>query len=459
MQKIDFTTLAHIYFIGIGGVSMSGLAKILQKKGFRVSGSDMQESELSKELEKAGIPVDYRQTGENLGKEVDYVVYTAAIRPDHPEYQKAVALGIPLVSRAALLGQIMQEFEEAIAVSGTHGKTSTTGMLTHILLEGAYDPTVSIGGILESIGGNLRLGGDKVFLTEACEYTNSFLDLHPSIEIILNIEADHLDFFTDLEDIRRSFGRFIERMDERGLLVIDSSVPQYEKLCENFKGKLVTSGKKGADVWAEQISFDEEGRVSFRYTAFGQEGGEVRLALTGEHNVYNALAAIAVALHLGIDRESIKRGLESFGGAKRRFEKKGVLPGNIQIIDDYAHHPREIEVSLKAARKRPHGRLVCVFQPHTYTRTKAFLQEFAEALSLADVIVLAKIYAARETQDLGVSSEDIAKLLLRAGKEAYYIDNFDDLETFLLEKLSPQDMCITMGAGDIVKVGERLLGN
>lgn len=458
MDKIDLRKVAHIYFVGIGGVSMSGLARILLKRGFKISGSDINRTELTRQLEELGVNIRYTQVEENITKDIDYVVYTAAIHSDHPEYKKAKELGISLINRAVLLGEIMQDFQKSIAVSGTHGKTTTTAMLSHILLGANLDPTISIGGVLDIIGGNIRIGSGDIFLTEACEYTNSFLDLKPSIEVILNVEADHLDFFKDIEDIRKSFKSFISKLDEKGCLVINSDIENYEELVSDFQGKLIRIGSKNADIVAKDISFDERAFVSFSYTAYGKDMGSISLLTTGEHNVYNALAAIGLALYLGIDAEDIKKGLASFSGAKRRFEHKGKLRGDIDIIDDYAHHPQEIEASIKAARNYKAKRVVVVFQPHTYTRTKAFLNEFAAALSLADVIVLAKIYAARETDNLGISSKDIADILEVLGKEVYYIDNFDDIETFLLEKLCPQDMCITMGAGDIVKVGEKLLG-
>ena len=458
MENIDLKKAAHVYFIGIGGVSMSGLAKILLKKGFAISGSDMNRSNLTADLEDMGVVINYNQVAGNITKDIDYIVYTAAIHENHKEYAKAKELGIPLINRAVLLGKIMEDFKRAIAISGTHGKTTTTAMLSHILLEAKLDPTVSIGGVLDIIGGNILIGGDEIFLTEACEYTNSFLDMSPNIEVILNVEADHLDFFKDIDDIRASFKKFIDKLDKNGTLVINSSIKDYDKLVEDFKGKLIRVGENNADIIAKDIVFDERGFVSFSYTAFSKDMGRISLLTTGEHNVYNALAAIGVALDLGIDAESIRKGLGGFVGAKRRFEHKGRLIGDIDIIDDYAHHPQEIEASLKAARKYPNKRVVVVFQPHTYTRTKALLSEFAKALSLADIIVLAKIYPARETDDLGISSLDIVRLIEKEGKEVYYMDNFNDIETFLLEKLCPQDMCITMGAGDIVKVGENLLG-
>lgn len=459
MQDINFKKGAHIYFIGIGGVSMSGLAKILLKYSYRVSGSDMTISELTKDLEKHNVDINYEQVSENIDSSIDYVIYTAAIHSDHPEYRKAKELGIPLITRAKLLAYIMSKFESSIAVSGTHGKTSTTAMLSHILLKNECDPTISIGGNLDIINGNIRIGKEnKVFITEACEYTNSFLDLKPSVGIILNVEEDHLDFFKDLADIRLSFKKFIDRIDDNGTIVINANIKEYKNLIDNFSGKIITACNESADVYAKEIEYDEFAYSSFLLVAFGKEYGRIKLKAPGAHNIENALCAIATALSLGIEFNIIKDALETFVGAKRRFELKGVLGNNIKIVDDYAHHPQEIEASLKAARKIKINKLLCIFQPHTYTRTKFLLKEFAQALSLADIIVLAKIYPARETDTLGISSLDIAKILEEKGKEVYYIDNFEDIERFVLKKLSTNDMCITMGAGDVVKIGESLLG-
>lgn len=454
-MNIDFNSMKHIYFIGIGGISMSGLAEILLKRGLKVSGSDANDSELIKRLMGDGIQVNIGQYAENITEDIDLIVYTAAISAENPELIRAKELGIPCISRASLLGFLMDSYKEAIAISGTHGKTSTTSMLSHILMYADTDPTISVGGILPLIGGNIRIGGEDIFLTEACEYTNSFLELNPSIEVILNVEEDHLDFFTDIEDIRNSFKAFVQRLRKGGTVIINEKIDRWEELV-GAEARRITIGTDKADILAKNPVTDHEGNISFDVFAFGEELGRVALHIGGEHNMENALAAIAAAYALGIDVEDMKQGLGTYHGVKRRFEKKGEL-GNIEIIDDYAHHPSEIEACLKLART--YGkRVICIFQPHTYTRTKAFLQEFADSLALADTVILAKIYPARETDTLGVSSDDIAKLLKVKGKEVYYIESFDDIETFLLENLKEGDMCITMGAGDIVKVGEKLLG-
>lgn len=458
MYQIDFKKPQAVHFIGIGGISMSGLAEILLQAGFTVSGSDLKESELTKRLEKNGARIFYGQRAENISDEMEIVVYTAAIHSDNPEYAEVVRRKIPMLSRAELLGQLMRNYGQAVAISGTHGKTTTTSMLTEILLAADADPTISVGGILHSIGGNIRVGSRDVFVTEACEYTNSFLSFFPTLEVILNIEEDHLDFFKDLDDIRHSFRLFAEKLDENGLLVINSDISNYQEICEGLSCKVVTVGHGAdSDYSAADISYDAFARAQFTLLEKGKETGMIRLGVPGEHNVYNALAAIAAAKEMGISDEAIAAGLAAFLGTDRRFQKKGEIAG-VTVIDDYAHHPQEIAATLSAAKNYPHKKLWCVFQPHTYTRTKAFLDEFAEALSAADEVILADIYAARETDTLGVSSGMIAERIEKLGTPAQYFPTFDEIETFILSNCSTGDLLITMGAGDIVKVGERLLG-
>lgn len=458
MYQIDFKKPESIYFMGIGGISMSGLAEILLREGFRVSGSDARESELTSRLEKKGAKVYYGHRAENLTAGIDAVVYTAAIHPGNPEYDEAVRRGIPMLSRAELLGQVMRNYRQAVAIAGTHGKTTTTSMVTEILLAAEADPTISVGGILPSIGGNIRVGSQELFVTEACEYTNSFLSFYPTVGIILNIEADHLDFFKDLDDIRRSFRMFAERLPEDGILIISSDIEHYEELAEGLACRVITVGMdKKSDYSASKICYDEFACPTFTLCESGEPTQEVSLSVPGEHNVHNALAAIAAAKVLGVPGKALLKGLKGYTGTNRRFEKKGVV-GGVTIIDDYAHHPQEIAATLKAAKNYPHKKLWCVFQPHTYTRTKAFLEEFAQALSMADEVVLADIYAARETDNLGISSRDIAGRIEQMGTKANYFPTFDEIETFILENCSGGDLLITMGAGDIVKVGDRLLG-
>ena len=453
---IDFSTAKHIYFIGIGGISMSALARILVQKGINVSGSDIKESELTKKLEGEGIEVKYTQVAENITPDIDYVVYTAAISKDNPEFKKAQELNIPLVNRASLLSDIMKGYKYSIGVSGTHGKTSTTSMLSHILIEAKKDPTISVGGMLPLIGGNLKIGKEEFFLTEACEYTNSFLELSPNVEVILNIEADHLDFFKDLDDIRKSFKKFIAKLDDNGILVINEKISNKEELLDGFSGKVYSFGLGKGYVNAKNINYDFEGKAEFDLYVEDKYTGKIKLSVYGEHNILNALAAIATGMALD-SLEDIKRGLEGYGGVHRRFEIKGTVKG-LTVIDDYAHHPGEIEATIEAAKKLKYKRLCVVFQPHTYSRTKALLEDFARVLSKADLVVLADIYAAREKDTLGVSSKDIETLINKKSQKAYYFPTFDEIESFVLSKLDKGDICITMGAGDIYKLGEDILG-
>ncbi len=465
MYKINFKQPVHVHFIGIGGISMSGLAEILLKEGFRVSGSDNKESALTDRLKQLGAAVFCRQQASNIIPGIDVVVYTAAIHEDNEEYQEALRQNLPMLSRAELLGQLMTNYKVPVAVSGTHGKTTTTSMLSHILLAADLDPTISVGGILKAIGGNIRVGGSEVFVTEACEYTNSFLHFFPNIGIILNIDADHLDFFKDLDDIRNSFHKFAKLLPENGTLIINNSIPNLSEITADLSCKIITYGNDTKNTGsggyppayiASNISHNDLGEASFDLYRQGNFVSRINLSVNGDHNVSNALAAIAAADLLDVSVDAIKEGLRSFHGTDRRFELKGMLNG-VTIIDDYAHHPTEIQASLAAAKNYPHREIWCVFQPHTYTRTKALFREFVDALCETDHVVLADIYAARETDTLGISSKDIADALKEKGCDAYYFSSFQDIEDFCTRICQKGDLLITMGAGDVVNIGEDLL--
>lgn len=457
MYKINFHQPAHVHFIGIGGISMSGLAEILLKEGFTISGSDNKESALTDHLSNLGANIFYGQKASNIIPGIDVVVYTAAIHEDNEEFQAAVQQGLPMLSRAELLGQLMTNYDVPIAVSGTHGKTTTTSMLSHILLAGEMDPTISVGGILKAIGGNIRVGDSGLFVTEACEYTNSFLHFFPKIGIILNIDEDHLDFFKDLADIRNSFRKFAELLPEDGTLIINGNIPDLGEIIDGLKCRVLVYGNDSSmDYSATNISHNNLGEASFDLVKSGTFFDRISLSVNGDHNVSNALASIVAADLLDIPVETMKKGLKEFHGTNRRFEHKGDING-ITIIDDYAHHPTEINASLTAAKNYPHREIWCIFQPHTYTRTKALFPEFVEALSHTDHIILADIYAARETDTLGISSRDIADALIENGRDAYYFPSFKEIEDFCMEKCQKGDLLITMGAGDVVNIGEDLL--
>ncbi len=463
MYTIDLNIPKHVYFMGIGGISMSGLAQILKDRGFLVSGSDAKHSPMTERLEELGISIHYPQKAENIQAAaatapIDVVVYTSAIHPDNPEFAAVVASGIPMLTRAELLGQIMQAYKMPVAISGTHGKTTTTSMISKILLEADTDPTLSIGGVLKDIEGNTRIGHSDYFVAEACEYTNSFLSLFPRIGVVLNIDADHLDFFKDLDDIRHSFKVFSGLIPADGHLVINGEIENLPYITEGLSCPVVTYGLASSyDYYATDITYGNLGNASF--TAHCKDGRSfpVTLHVPGKHNVYNALAAIATADLLQISDTAVQSGLSDFTGTNRRFEYKGTV-GGVTIVDDYAHHPTEIRATLSAAANYPHKSLWCVFQPHTYTRTKALMHEFAEALSLADHVVLADIYAARETDNLGISSRTLQEEIRALGHSCDYFPSFDEIEKFLLKNCTKDDLLITMGAGDVVKIGTDLLG-
>ena len=467
MYKIDFDKPCRIHFIGIGGISMSGFAEYLHTVGFKVSGSDAHKSSITDHLSDLGIEFLQGQRASNITSDIDVVVFTAAILEDNDEFMEAKRRSIPMLSRAEMIGQLMLNFDNAVAVSGTHGKTTTTSMLSSIFLEGQLDPTISVGGILDAIGGNIRMGKSEHFITEACEYTNTFLQFNPNRSIILNIDEDHLDFFKDLNDIRNSFHLFAKRLSKNGQLFINGEIDHYEEITSDLACEIFTYGVVDPcyrvkdnveyDFAADKVTFDPQSIGSFDLYFRGQYIDRIQLNVIGLHNVSNSLPAIGVAMQVGIPIDTIKKALLHFTNSKRRFEYKGEI-GGVTIIDDYAHHPTEVIATLKAAQNCSHKTLWCVFQPHTYSRTKQHLLEFAEALSFADKVILADIYAAREKDPKDISSKDLANELMKLGKDVYYYKSFDEIENYLLQNCMNGDLLITMGAGDIVSVGENLLG-
>ncbi len=457
MYQLDFNHPIHIHFIGIGGISMSGLAEILLNEGFTVSGSDARESPLTQALVKKGAIIFYGQRAENLIEGIDLVVYTSAIHPDNPEFAAMRQKGLPSLTRAQLLGQMMKNYETPVAIAGTHGKTTTTSMISEILLKAEADPTLSVGGILKSINGNFRIGHSGLFVTEACEYTNSFLSFFPKIGIILNVEEDHLDFFKDISDIRNSFHQFALLLPSDGALIINGEIPEIDTITEGLACHVITYGSTGEyDYHPEQIRYDDKGCASFLLIRKDGSAQPISLGVPGEHNVYNALSAIALSDLLSVDFSRVSEALSGFCGTDRRFEYKGTVNGTV-IIDDYAHHPTEITATLRAAANYPHKSLWCLFQPHTFSRTKTFMKEFAKALSHADHVVLADIYPARETDTLGISAKDLQKEVEALGKKCSYFPSFEEIEKFLLENCTAGDLLITMGAGDIGNIGDNLL--
>lgn len=468
MYKLDLQNNSiAVHFIGIGGISMSGIAELFLDKGFRVSGSDLHESAVTKRLESLGIKVYYSQVSENITPDIGLVVYTAAIHEDNPEFMRVKELGIPMLDRADCLGQIMSHYKNAVAVAGTHGKTTTTSMLSYVYLAADLDPTISVGGILSGIHGNMRLGRSENFIMEACEYANSFLSFTPTTAIVLNVEAEHLDFFGTLENERHSFTKFIDLLPENGLLVINNEIADLNALIQNKNIRVVQYGLrpvggKAPDYTAANITYNELGFAHYELIVRGENKGLIELSVTGEHNVLNSLAVIAASLEPstiykeGIALDRVKEGLKNYTGTERRFQYKGERD-SYTIVDDYAHHPTEIRATLEAAKRVKHNRLIVAFQPHLYSRTKTFLHEFAEVLSMADIVVFAEIYAAREENPGDISSDNIREIMSKNGHEAYFFKTFDEVENFLIHTCKPGDLLITMGAGDIVKVGENML--
>ena len=453
MYKINFEKPIHIHFIGIGGISMSGLAEILLEEGFTVSGSDSKESPLTKKLESEGAIIHYGQCAENISDGIDCVVYTAAINKANPELMEAVARKIPMLTRAELLGQLMKNYKTPIAVSGTHGKTTTTSMISHILLAADLDPTISVGGILKAIGGNIRVGKSETFITEACEYTNSFLHFYPKISVILNIEEDHLDFFKDLADIQHSFRRFAQLVPEGGAVIADGDDANTMDALRGLERPMLTFGLEQGDIHCEGLTW-EGGFPSFDLIVRGEDLGRIELSVPGVHNVRNALAAAGAALQLGAPFSAIRDGLRAFRGAGRRFEHKGEFHG-AAVYDDYAHHPGELSALLTTARSLGYRRVICAFQPHTYTRTKELFDQFVQVLQLPDKVLLAEIFAARETDTLGISSRDLAQRI----PGAEFCPTLEEVARRLAQLAQPGDLILTVGAGDIYLAGERLLAD
>ncbi len=466
MFQISLSHPVSVHFIGIGGISMSALAELLHNRGFIVSGSDIKESPLTTHLESLGITVFYTQQAENISSGCSVVIYTAAVHADNPEMIRAKELGLPILERKDLLGQIMKQYVHVAGIAGSHGKTSTTSMLSLMMMEGNLDPTILVGGVLDGIGGNLRMGSDKYLVAEACEYCNSFLSFYPTDAIILNIEAEHLDFFKDLADIRNSFRKYSEILPENGTLVINGDIENLTELTDGLSANIVTyglchsvAGCASYDYAAANCSFDGNGFGSYDLYKKGQYMGRLSLSVIGAHNISNSVAAAALAFSYGVSFEAVAAALKKYTGTHRRFEYKGTVNG-IRIYDDYAHHPSEISATLSAARAcvKDSQKLWCVFQPHTFSRTKAFLQEFGDSLALADTVVLADIYSAAREKDPGdISSADIAALISEKGKEVYHFHSFAEIEKFLFAHCAAGDLLITMGAGDIVSVAESMI--
>ena len=449
--------IKRIHFIGIGGISMSGLAEILTNKGFIVTGSDMKSSSITLKLEKMGIKITIGHHAESVTG-ADLVVYTAAVNISNPELIAAAQIGILCIDRATLLGELMKGYPGSIAVSGTHGKTTTTSMISMIMLEEGLDPTIHIGGELDAIGGTTRIGQSDYFVAEACEYTGSFLKFHPYLAVILNIEYDHADYFKDFDHVKDTFLSFAKLIPEDGYLLSCGDDTAAMSIMEQVSCNKVTYGLlNNRSVWsAADIDFDALGCATYTLLYHNEPVSEIKLKVPGIHNVSNSLAAIAACSIMGCSLASAAKALFKYGGTHRRFELKGICDG-ITVVDDYAHHPSEVAATLKAARNCAHSRIWCIFQPHTYTRTKFLMKEFSTAFVDADIVIVADIYAAREADTGEVNSGMLADRISSTGKQTLYIKDFESIVEYLDKNASSGDLIITMGAGDIYKVGDLFL--
>lgn len=447
----------HIHFIGIGGISMSGLAEILIERGYLISGSDLKLSALTRRLEEKGAVIHQGHSGQNING-ADLIVYTAAVKDDNPELAEAKKQNIPHMDRATLLGQIMETFPFAIGVAGAHGKTTATSMLSIMMSHADLDPTILVGGELDEIGGNVKTGESEYFITEACEYMDSFLKFHPFMAIILNIDEDHLDYFKDINQIYQSFVDYARLVPKSGYVISNGDDPLAVKLMKEVDCNTISFGiDHPCDFTAVDITYNSKGHSTFSVKNNGEIIGQFTLRVPGKHNIYNALSAIAACHTMGVPSEKMQEALHSYGGTHRRFEVKGEAPNQAVVVDDYAHHPTEIKATIKAAQNYPHNRLWCIFQPHTYTRTKKLFDEFTEAFYGVDFLILADIYAAREKDTGDISSKMLADAISEKGINVTYIPEFSQIIDDIRKHSQPGDLIITMGAGNVYEIGDALL--
>lgn len=444
----------YIHFIGIGGISMSGLAEIMLNRNCKVSGSDINDSHLIKHLENLGANIQIGHDKKIITTQ-DLVVFSSAIKETNPEYTEAKKIGAKILERADFLGELMKEYKHPIAVSGTHGKTTTTGFLTSILIESKMDPTILLGGEYDLIKGNIRIGKGETFLTEACEYKRSFVKFNPQFGIVLNIEEDHLDYYKDLEDIKSAFYEFGSKINENGFLIYNIDCKNSKDLFKSLKCNLITFGLSlNSQVKASNIKYNPY--PTYDLFIHNKFISTISLKVPGEHNIYNSLAAIACSYAMDIDNNYFIDGIQNFSGTKRRFEFKGTFNDAI-VIDDYAHHPTEILATLRAVKMMKPKRILCVFQPHTYTRTISLIDDFAKSFSNADVVLIVDIYAAREP-DLGViHSRDLVEKLINNNVNAIYLNSFYEASNYFINNAKKGDIILTIGAGDVYLIGESIL--
>ena len=453
----DLKPYKHIHLIGIGGVSMSGIAEILHACGFIVTGSDASQSENTDRLIKNHIPVKIGHDLENLEK-ANLVVFSAAIKKDDVELVRAKELNIPMIERGTFLGILTKSFKNTICVSGTHGKTTTTSMISLCFLQAGRDPSIQVGAYLKQLDANYRVGKSDYFIIEACEYVESYLKLFPKVEVILNIDNDHLDYFGSLENIVTSFSNYIKLIPDDGLLVINWDDDNCRKIAKYTNAKVLTYGIKNenANFVARNIVFNNNGFPTFDVYYNNTFYKTITLSIPGMHNVMNALACIAVCYNYGLEREDIKNALLKYTGAHRRFEYKGSF-NDVNVYDDYGHHPTEIIATSNALKQKKYNKSWVIFQPHTYSRTKNLLNDFAKALINFDNIIVTDIYAARESNTYNISSKDLVDRITSLGRKALYIQDFGEIVKYVKENAKPGDIVLTLGAGTVTNIGPMLV--
>ena len=459
MPNIDnLRRYKNIHMIGIGGVSMSGIAAILKNWGINVTGSDSSDSETVQNLINKGIKVTIGYDLNNL-KAADVVVYSAAIKKDDPEMVEAKKLNIPTIERADFLGEITRCYKDTICISGTHGKTTTTSMISLVFIEAMKDPSIQVGAYLKQIDGNYLVGNSEHFIIEACEYVESFLKFSPKAEVILNIDNDHLDYFKTFENIKNAFIKYVKLLPSNGILVINGDDKNCIDLKDYTKANVITYGinNKNVDFYADNITFNEDGFPSFDVYHNNNKLEHFSLCVPGKHNVLNSLACIALSYNYSIDIPYIKSALKKFTGAHRRFEYIGKMNNNVSVYDDYGHHPTEIIATAKSLMNKKYNQSWVIFQPHTYSRTKNLLDDFANALLNFDNIIILDIYAARESNTYGVSSKDLVGKINSLGKTALYIPDFDECVNFVKSNVKSNDIVMTLGAGTVTNIGPMLI--
>ena len=458
MPNIDnIKKYKNIHMIGIGGVSMSGIAAILYNWGFNVSGSDRTSSINTDKLISMGIKVVIGHDLKDIASS-DVVIYTAAIKQDDPEILEAKRLNIPTIERADFLGELTRCFKDTICISGTHGKTTTTSMISLCFLEALQDPSIQVGAVLKQLDGNYRVGNSEHFIIEACEYVESFLKFSPKAEIILNIDNDHLDYFKTFENIKNAFIKYVKLLPNDGILVINADDSNCLDLAQYTNCNIIKYGidNKDSNFYADNISFDNNGFPNFDVLKNGEFFCKISLSVPGKHNILNSLACICLCDYYGIDKQYIQIALHNFTGADRRFEFKGKVNG-ASIYDDYGHHPTEVKAVAKAMKEKKYNQSWVVFQPHTYSRTKNLLDDFANALTNFDNIIVLDIYAAREANTYNISSQDLVNRIKELGKDAKYIPDFNNCVSYLKQNIKENDIVMTLGAGTVTQIGPMLL--